>query len=369
MSTRIKLNKGPCLAEPDKYKWVVGKGCFTKTSPQRASPRRASPVRKPTSPRRASPRRASPVEKKIRKLKAECLSEPDKYKWIVGKGCFEKITPRRESPRRTSPVRKPASPVRRESPRRTSPVRKPASPVRRASPRRASPRRASPVGKKIQKRKAECLAEPDKYKWIVGKGCFEKRGCQALVIRKPSSSRKSPSPASARPSPRKPPSPARPSPRKPLWQGILMRTIIKEIDRNYFKCLVHLKNVDEAIAFLKSLGFKTVKKLDIRLNLMISWSAETKKRILERRDEWASKRSRSPQSFFGEAFEGAFGRVNPNKKNIDILVKELGIQTPHDCEAIKKLYKRWALKNHPDKGGNTELFRKVATAYRELCNN
>ena len=148
-----------------------------------------------------------------------------------------------------------------------------------------------------------------------------------------------------------------------------MRTIIKEIDRNYFKCLVHLKNVDEAIAFLKSLGFKTVKKLDIRLNLMISWSAETKKRILERRDEWASKRSRSPQSFFGEAFEGAFGRVNPNKKNIDILVKELGIQTPHDCEAIKKLYKRWALKNHPDKGGNTELFRKVATAYRELCNN
>ena len=147
-----------------------------------------------------------------------------------------------------------------------------------------------------------------------------------------------------------------------------MRTIIKEIDRNYFKCLVHLKNVDEAIAFLKSLGFKTV-KLDSRLNLMISWSAETKKRILERRDEWASKRSRSPQSFFAEAFEGAFGRVNPNKKNIDILVKELGIQTPHDCEAIKKLYKRWALKNHPDKGGNTELFRKVATAYRELCNN
>ena len=135
MSTR-RLKKGPCLAEPDKYKWIVGKGCFTKSSVHRASPRRTSPV-----------------EKKIRKLKAECLAEPDKYKWIVGKGCFEKTASRR------------------------------ASPVRKST----SSRRASPAEKKIRKLKAECVAEPDKYEWIIGKGCFEKRvnkhhrGCTETV--------------------------------------------------------------------------------------------------------------------------------------------------------------------------------------------
>ena len=38
-------------------------------------------------------------------------------------------------------------------------------------------------------------------------------------------------------------------------------------------------------------------------------------------------------------------------------------------EEIKKAYKRLVLKYHPDKGGDTEYFQRIVTAYKALLNN
>ncbi len=38
-----------------------------------------------------------------------------------------------------------------------------------------------------------------------------------------------------------------------------------------------------------------------------------------------------------------------------------------DCNIIKKQYRKLALQNHPDKGGDEEKFKAISNAYRTLC--
>ena len=49
--------------------------------------------------------------------------------------------------------------------------------------------------------------------------------------------------------------------------------------------------------------------------------------------------------------------------------KVLGISDDAEKETIKKAYHKLALKHHPDKGGDTEAFRKVSEAYRLLMDH
>jgi preprotein translocase subunit Sec63 len=50
------------------------------------------------------------------------------------------------------------------------------------------------------------------------------------------------------------------------------------------------------------------------------------------------------------------------------LYGDLGLEKTASENEIKKAYRISALKNHPDKGGNIELFKKIGNAYRILSN-
>ena len=45
------------------------------------------------------------------------------------------------------------------------------------------------------------------------------------------------------------------------------------------------------------------------------------------------------------------------------LYKLLGIERSASVSDIKRAYQRAALKHHPDKGGDVEMFKKVQQAY------
>ena len=46
----------------------------------------------------------------------------------------------------------------------------------------------------------------------------------------------------------------------------------------------------------------------------------------------------------------------------------LGVPETASQEEIKRAYRKQALQQHPDKGGDAELFQKLSTAYDILSN-
>lgn len=74
-------------------------------------------------------------------------------------------------------------------------------------------------------------------------------------------------------------------------------------------------------------------------------------------------------NFGGIPFGGMphnFGRGNSND---DTLYKELAVERNSSKAEIKKAYHKLVLKNHPDKGGDAEKFRKIQTAYEVLSDD
>jgi len=73
-------------------------------------------------------------------------------------------------------------------------------------------------------------------------------------------------------------------------------------------------------------------------------------------------------NFGGMPFGGMppFGGGNSND---DTLYKELNVERNASKAEIKKAYHKLALKNHPDKGGDAEKFRKIQTAYEVLSDD
>ncbi|GIS52861.1 MAG: hypothetical protein Ct9H90mP28_5770 [Paracoccaceae bacterium] len=74
-------------------------------------------------------------------------------------------------------------------------------------------------------------------------------------------------------------------------------------------------------------------------------------------------------NFGGIPFGGMphnFGRGNSND---DTLYKELNVERNSSKAEIKKAYHKLVLKNHPDKGGDAEKFRKIQTAYEVLSDD
>ncbi|TMW58360.1 hypothetical protein Poli38472_009919 [Pythium oligandrum] len=71
------------------------------------------------------------------------------------------------------------------------------------------------------------------------------------------------------------------------------------------------------------------------------------------------------ESFFGGGFDG--GHM-PASKPVDNTkyYEALGVPKTATAAEIKKAYRKLALKNHPDKGGDPELFKSITVAYEVL---
>ncbi len=63
------------------------------------------------------------------------------------------------------------------------------------------------------------------------------------------------------------------------------------------------------------------------------------------------------------------GRGGP-KKEVDTekYYKLLGVTKSSTQDEIKKAFRKKALKEHPDKGGDPELFKDITVAYEALSN-
>ena len=73
--------------------------------------------------------------------------------------------------------------------------------------------------------------------------------------------------------------------------------------------------------------------------------------------------------FFGGGFPGAQGPGGAgggavdNKEYYDLL----GVTSDASEAELKKAYRRFALKEHPDKGGDPEKFKQINEAYAVRC--
>ncbi|KAH9153850.1 hypothetical protein AeRB84_003983 [Aphanomyces euteiches] len=72
------------------------------------------------------------------------------------------------------------------------------------------------------------------------------------------------------------------------------------------------------------------------------------------------------ESFFGSGYDG-HGHGGPSKPvDNSAYYETLGVPKTASAADIKKAYRKLALKNHPDKGGDPELFKNITVAYEVL---
>ncbi|OQR81753.1 hypothetical protein THRCLA_11437, partial [Thraustotheca clavata] len=72
------------------------------------------------------------------------------------------------------------------------------------------------------------------------------------------------------------------------------------------------------------------------------------------------------ESFFGGGFEGGHGHGAPRNVDNSKYYEILGVSKTASEAEIKKAFRKLALKNHPDKGGDPELFKDITVAYEVL---
>ncbi|OQR92736.1 hypothetical protein ACHHYP_03304, partial [Achlya hypogyna] len=74
------------------------------------------------------------------------------------------------------------------------------------------------------------------------------------------------------------------------------------------------------------------------------------------------------ESFFGGGggFDGGHGHGAPRNVDNSKFYETLGVSKDASAADIKKAFRKLALKNHPDKGGDPELFKNITVAYEVL---
>ncbi|CAM9639510.1 unnamed protein product [Ectocarpus fasciculatus] len=73
------------------------------------------------------------------------------------------------------------------------------------------------------------------------------------------------------------------------------------------------------------------------------------------------------EHFGGGGGGGGGGRRGGGPVDNEGLYKSLGVPKDADENTIKKAYKKLALKHHPDKGGDVEVFKEISSAAEVLC--
>lgn len=71
-------------------------------------------------------------------------------------------------------------------------------------------------------------------------------------------------------------------------------------------------------------------------------------------------------SFFGGGFDGGHSHMPSKPVDNNKYYEALGVPKTATAAEIKKAYRKLALKNHPDKGGDPELFKQITVAYEVL---
>ena len=62
---------------------------------------------------------------------------------------------------------------------------------------------------------------------------------------------------------------------------------------------------------------------------------------------------------------GGMGGGPPKDVDTEKLYEVLGVEKDADEKAIKKAYRKLAVKHHPDKGGDEHMFKEINAAYGE----
>ena len=93
----------------------------------------------------------------------------------------------------------------------------------------------------------------------------------------------------------------------------------------------------------------------------IRWERANSRREKARQEENARK---FREGFFGFSDEEETNTENKKEKNCeDYPYSFFGLKKSDSNEDMKKAYRKFVLKAHPDKGGSAEAFRKVMEAY------
>ena len=70
------------------------------------------------------------------------------------------------------------------------------------------------------------------------------------------------------------------------------------------------------------------------------------------------------EAFGGGGMPGGMGGRRPRKEvNTTKLYEVLGVEKNATPDQIKKAYRKLAVKNHPDKGGDPEVFKEIQQAH------
>ena len=90
-------------------------------------------------------------------------------------------------------------------------------------------------------------------------------------------------------------------------------------------------------------------------------------RVLAKRDaaSRASRRSTLLLTLVAAVALGAFARREMFVKDFDPY-RELGVESGASPSAVQKAYRQLSLKNHPDRGGDEQVFKRITRAYHTL---
>jgi curved DNA-binding protein CbpA len=103
------------------------------------------------------------------------------------------------------------------------------------------------------------------------------------------------------------------------------------------------------------------------------YEEEINRQQKERERKHKEKSDKEKENFFRRFFGGFYGfdsEEEPEKVEPDYPYNVFGLKKSASNEDVKKAYRKSVLKEHPDKGGTAESFRKIQEAweyFKRIC--